>query len=140
MTSPLCVRIISAVRTSLMAGGFSMVWAGAVAWASPEIQAQLDQVKAERTRVDDHFDGLDRQCHQKLNVNDCRREVQLARSEALRPLTVRQRELEAALRKERAQDQRSKAQERREAHEQRQRDRTPKPELPLQPPESPRQP
>jgi hypothetical protein len=132
--------LLPAMRSWLTPWGLCLILSTSNAWSSPELQTQLEQVRAERTRVEDHFDGLDRQCHQKLNVNDCRRDVQLARSEALRPIMVRQRELEAALRKERAQDQRNKAQERRESHEQRQRDRTPKPELPRQPPETPRQP
>lgn len=132
--------LLKAMRLALRPCGLSLILACANAWASSEVQAQLEQARAERTRIEDHFDGLDRQCHQKLNVNDCRREVQLARSEALRPILMRQRELEAALRKERAQEQRNKAQERRESHEQRQRERSPKPDLPVQPPETPRQP
>ncbi len=128
------------MRHLIMAGQVSLMLAVLNATASPEVQTQLEQVRAEKTRGEAGFDELDRQCHQKLNVNDCRRDVQLKRSEVLRPLTMRQRDLEAELRKERAQEQRAKAQERRESHEQRQRDRTPKPDFPLLPPDSPRQP
>ncbi len=128
------------LRLVIVTGRVSLMLAALNAMASPEVQAQLEQVKSERTRVEASFDEFERQCHQKINVTDCRHDVQLKRSDAIRPLMARQRDLEAALRKERAQEQRAKAQERRESHEQRQRDRTPRPDLPLLPPDSPRPP
>jgi hypothetical protein len=119
----------------LLAGWFcTALWAQA-----PEVE--LEQVKAQRSRLEAHHDEQIRQCHQKLNVNDCKREAQIDRSEALRPVVNRQRELEAVLRKQKADEQRAKALERREAHERRMQDRGGPPvALPLEPPVPPRQP
>lgn len=126
------------LRTSwiaLLAGGCcTALWA-----QTPEVE--LEQVKAQRSRLEAHHDEQIRQCYQKLNVNDCKREAQIDRSEALRPVVNRQRELEAVLRKQKADEQRAKAQERREAHERRMQDRGgPPAALPLEPPVPPRQP
>jgi hypothetical protein len=110
----------------------------AAACATPELQAELDRVKAERSDIEAQFEARNRQCYQKLQVNDCKRDVQWARSEALRPVTVRQRSLEAELRQHKAEAQRVKAQERREAHEQRGREIVrPSEAAPAQPPRQP---
>lgn len=114
-------------------------WRGGV-WAQ-DIQLELEQVKARRTQLEAQYDEQTRQCYQKLSVNDCKREVQISRSEVLRPVIARQRELEAVLRKQKADEQRDKAQERREAHEKRLIERGGNPvNLPLDPPVAPRQP
>ncbi len=111
------------------------------AWASPETDAELAQVKAQRSLLEAQYDDQARACYQKLNVNDCKREVQLNRSEALRPVIQRQRELEAEMRKQKADEQRAKAQERREAHERRLQERGGSSvTLPMAPPVAPRQP
>ncbi len=110
----------------------------AAACATPELQAELDRVKAERSDIEAQFETRNRQCYQKLQVNDCKRDVQWDRSEALRPITVRQRSLEAELRQHKAEAQRVKAQERREAHEQRGRGvARPSDAAPAQPPRQP---
>lgn len=114
-------------------------WGGGV-WAQ-DIQLELEQIKARRTQLEAQYDEQTRQCYQKLSVNDCKREVQINRSEVLRPVIARQRELEAVLRKQKADEQRDKAQERREAHEKRLIERGGNPvNLPLDPPVAPRQP
>lgn len=114
-------------------------WGGGV-WAQ-DTQLELEQVKARRTLLEAQYDEQTRQCYQKLSVNDCKREVQISRSDELRPVIARQRELEAVLRKQKADEQRDKAQERREAHEKRLIERGGNPvNLPLDPPVAPRQP
>ncbi len=112
-----------------------------VSLGAQDVEAELEQVKAQRARLEAEHDEQTRRCYQKLNVNDCKREVQILRSEALRPVITRQRELEAVLRKQKADEQRAKTQERREAHERRMQERGNNPvTLPLEPPVAPRQP
>ena len=120
--------------------GLLALFSAACGWAQ-ETEAELERVKAQRSRLEAQYDEQTRGCYQKLNVNDCKREVQIARSEALQPIVAKQRELEAVLRKQKADEQRAKAQERREAHERRMQDRGgPPAALPLEPPVPPRQP
>jgi hypothetical protein len=105
-----------------------------------ETALALEKVKEHRSQLEADFDEQTRVCYQKLSVNDCKREVQLRRSDTLRPVIERQRELEALMRKQKADEQRDKARERREAHEKRMLDRGSPVSLPLEPPVSPRQP
>lgn len=126
-------------RTFLL--GAWLTWACAPVMGSTDPSAELEQVKAQRSQLEAQFDEQIRRCHQKLNVNDCKREAQLTRSDVLRPVIQRQRELEAELRKQKADEQRAKAQERREAHERRLQERGGAPvSLPTEPPVAPRQP
>jgi hypothetical protein len=115
-------------------------WGGLAAHAQ-DPQAELERVKDQRSRLENQYEEQNRQCYQKLNVNDCKREVQISRSDALRPIIERQRELEAVLRRQKADEQRDKAQERRQAHEKRLHERGGQPvTLPLEAPVVPRQP
>lgn len=121
--------------------GFLLACGWGLGVCAQDPQLELERVKAQRSQLEAQYDEQTRQCYQKLNVNDCKREVQISRSEALRPVVARQRELEALLRKQKADEQRDKAQERRQAHEKRLIERGGSPvTLPLDPPVAPRQP
>ena len=77
-----------------------------------DIDFELNQVKAQRAAVEADFDALLRDCYQRLNVNDCRAQVQIERSQALQPIKHRLRQLTEQQRQIKADQRREKIQSR----------------------------
>ena len=92
------------------------VWAAlGAAWAQEA--DTLDKVRAEMAEVEAYYQQRARECHQKLNVNDCRQEVQAGRSRDIQPIQARLRTLESAVRQERAESRRTQIRQRQAEHD-----------------------
>jgi hypothetical protein len=86
---------------------------GDAAWA--DVDQELQDIKTQRSQLEEEFNQRLRDCYQKFNVTDCRKEVTSAKTKALFPLLEKQRELQARLRAEKADQRRAKILEKQSA-------------------------
>jgi hypothetical protein len=75
--------------------------------ARADIEQDLQDIKTQRSQLEDDFDRRIRACHQKFDVNACLNEVAAAKSKSLSPLLEKQRELQSQLRAQRAEQRRA---------------------------------
>jgi uncharacterized membrane-anchored protein YhcB (DUF1043 family) len=93
---------------------FVLACSGASA-TQADLEQELQDIKTQRAQLEDVFSQQLLDCLQKFNVTDCRQGVLSAKAKALSPLKDKQRELQARLRTEKADQRRAKILEKQSA-------------------------